>query len=286
MREIIKLLRPRQYIKNLFVLAPLLFSFMFTLQSVTSSILAFALFSLIASSIYILNDIMDVNEDQNHPEKKHRPLVSGKVSIKTAKAIFVFLSTATLIITYFVNIDLFFVILFYFVLNILYSIKLKHISILDISIIAVGFVLRLYAGSVVIDSSLSIWIILMTFLLALFLALGKRRDDILLSDMNLKTRKNIDGYNLEFINISMIFMGAVTITSYILYTVSSEVIVELGSQNLYLTSFFVIIGLLRYLQITFVEQKSGNPTQILYQDTFLKTTLALWIISFIIIVNI
>jgi 4-hydroxybenzoate polyprenyltransferase len=164
--------------------------------------------------------------------------------------------------------------------------KLKHISIIDIFIISTGFVLRLYAGSVSSDIYLSHWIIIMTFLLALFLAIAKRRDDVLLSNQGKETRKNIDGYNLEFVNASMVLMSAVIIVSYILYSVSNEVIQKLDTQYLYLTTFFVILGILRYMQITFVEEKSASPTKIVIKDLFLKLTIVAWLISFIVVVKV
>jgi 4-hydroxybenzoate polyprenyltransferase len=194
-----------------------------------------------------------------------------------------FLSLSSLCMSFVFNTELFIVLLVYFVLNIAYSLKLKHIAILDIFIIATGFVLRLFAGSAVTDISLSMWIILMTFLLAIFLALAKRRDDVLLSLEGQETRKNIDGYNLEFVNAAMVLMAGVVIVSYIQYTISPEVIERLDTNYLYLTSFFVILGVLRYMQITFVEQDSGSPTKVVIRDSFLKVTIFLWLVSFIVV---
>ena len=281
----LQLLRPHQYIKNLFIFAPLLFSFNFTLSSFINASIVFLLFSFIASSVYILNDYMDIEEDKKHPIKKFRPLASGKISKKTAKILFLGISTSTLIISFFYNINLFYILFLYFLLNIAYSLKLKHIALVDIFIIATGFLLRLFAGSSVLDIYLSMWIIIMTFLLALFLALAKRRDDVLLSLQGKETRKNIDGYNLEFVNATMVLMSAVIIVSYILYTVSTEVIQRLHTNYLYLTTFFVILGIMRYMQITFVEEKSGSPTKIVLKDTFLKVTILLWLVSFFVVVK-
>lgn len=286
MKDIVKLLRPHQYIKNLFVFAPLLFSFQFNSATIQSTILAFVVFSLIASSIYILNDLMDIEEDRKHPKKKFRPLASGVVSPFTGKVIFILLSITSLVFSFFVSQQLFYIILIYFILNIAYSLKLKHISIIDIFIIATGFVLRLFAGSSVIDVNLSMWIIIITFLLALFLAVAKRRDDVMLSIEGKETRKNINGYNLEFVNATMVLMAGVIIVSYILYTVSPEVTSRLHSEHLYLTSFFVILGIIRYMQITFVEEKSGSPTRIVLKDRLLQITIVFWLVSFISIVKI
>ena len=285
MKNIIKLLRPHQYIKNIFVFAPLFFSFTFIIKDIINTSIVFVLFSLIASSIYVLNDYMDIEEDKQHPKKKYRPLASGKLNKNTAKLLIVILSSVSLISAYFINKDLFIVLLMYFILNIAYSLKLKHITIVDIFIIATGFVLRLFAGASVINNNLSMWIIILTFLLALFLALAKRRDDVLLSSEGKETRKNIDGYNLEFVNATMVFMSAVIVVSYILYTVSDDVIKRLNTQYLYLTAFFVILGIMRYMQITFVENNSGSPTKLILKDRFLQITIILWLMSFFIIVK-
>jgi len=286
MMNIVKLLRPHQYIKNLFIFAPIFFSFTITTNSISQSLIAFVLFSLIASSIYILNDYMDIEEDKKHPIKSNRPLANGSISKKQAINLFILLSLVSLVSSFLYNISLFFVLLLYFILNIAYSLKLKHISIIDIFIISTGFVLRLFAGSVSSEIYLSYWIIIMTFLLALFLAIAKRRDDVLLSNQGKETRKNIDGYNLEFVNASMVLMAAVIIVSYILYTVSNEVIIKFNTEYLYMTTFFVILGILRYMQITFVEEKSGSPTSIVSKDIFLKVTILAWLCSFIVVVKI
>lgn len=182
--------------------------------------------------------------------------------------------------SFFFNLSLFAILMAYILLNIAYSLKLKHIPIVDIFIIAIGFVLRIFAGATVIGVTSSMWIIIMTFLLALFLGLAKRRDDVKLSFQGLQTRKNINGYNLEFINAAMILMAGVIIVSYILYTVSEEIIQRLGTQYLYLTTFFVILGIMRYMQITFVEEAGGSPTEIVLKDRFLQITILLWLFSF------
>ena len=286
MLDIIKLIRPHQYIKNIFVFAPLLFSFRYTYSDILNISVVFILFSLIASSIYVFNDLMDIEEDRQHPKKKFRPLANEKVKKRTAIIFIFLLSSVSLIGAFSFNQELFYILLFYFILNISYSLKLKHISIVDIFIIATGFVLRLFAGASVIEAPLSMWIIIMTFLLALFLAIAKRRDDFVLSKIGKETRKNVDGYNLEFVNAIMVLMSGVIIVSYILYTVSAEVIERLNTEYLYITAFFVIIGIMRYMQIIFVEENSGNPTMIVLKDRFLQVAILLWLLSFFIVVKI
>jgi 4-hydroxybenzoate polyprenyltransferase len=285
MKEIIKLLRPHQYVKNIFIFAPLLFAFSFSdMHLVALAVITFVLFSLLASSIYIFNDLMDIEADRAHPTKKERPLAKGSVSPRKAKELMLLFASLPLLLSLLIDPYLFMIFVIYFLLNIFYSLKLKHISIIDIFIISTGFVLRLFAGSVAVDIKLSMWIIIMTFLLALFLALAKRRDDVLLSLQGRETRKNIDGYNLEFVNASMVLMAGVIIVSYLFYTVSDTVIARLHTDHLYLSAFFVILGIMRYMQITFVEQKSGSPTKIVLNDRFMQLTIIFWLLSFYLIV--
>jgi 4-hydroxybenzoate polyprenyltransferase len=286
MKTILELFRVHQYIKNVFIFAPLIFVLdikYFLNDGWIYSLVAFVLFSLTASGIYIFNDLMDLDEDREHPTKKNRAIASKKISVPTAIFIMVGLIGISIGISFFVNINLFYVLGIYFLLNIAYSIKLKHVAVLDVFIIATGFVLRLFAGSSVGNIPLSHWIIVVTFLLAIFLAIAKRRDDVLLAMQGKNTRKNIDGYNLEFVNAAMVLMAGIVTVSYILYSISEEVVAKIGTDKLYLTSFFVILGILRYMQITFVEENSGSPTKVVLKDTFLKITLVLWFSSFIFI---
>lgn len=279
--EYIKLLRVYQYVKNLFIFLPLFFALKFTdISLLINTFWAFIAYSLAASGVYIFNDYIDQEEDRKHPKKKFRPIASGAVSPTNALILMSLLMATGLLLSFFINPNLMQLIIFYIVLNIAYSVKLKHIAILDVSIIAVGFVLRLYAGSFATGIELSIWIVLITFLLALFLALAKRRDDVLIFlKSGEKMRKSIDGYNLEFLNIAMTIMSTVVIVSYIMYTQSEEIILRVGP-DLYITAFFVILGVLRYLQITLVKEESGNPTKVLLSDRFLQLIILGWISVF------
>lgn len=286
MKSLIKLLRPKHYIKNIFIFTPLFFSFSFgDPGKILLSVYAFIIFSMAASGIYIFNDLFDLEEDRQHPEKKHRPLASGQIKKKTAYIVMSALLLSALVLSYIINLDFSFVLIGYIIINVLYSINLKHISVLDIVIIALGFLLRVVAGGVVTGIEISMWLIIMTFLLAIFLGLAKRRDDVILSEKGLKTRKNVDGYNLEFINAAMVLMAGVIIVSYILYTVSIDIQQKFNTQNLFYSSFFVVVGILRYMQITFVENNSGNPTNLIYKDKFLQFIIILWILSFLFIVS-
>ena len=173
------------------------------------------------------------------------------------------------------------ILIIYVLLNIFYSLKLKRIALLDVTIIAIGFVLRLFVGSFAYNVSLEIWIVIMTFLLALFLALAKRRDDVLIFNKSgTKMRKSMDGYNLQLIDGSMLVMSAIVIVAYIQYTTSLEIISKFNSEYLYLTALFVTFGVLRYLQITLVEKKSGSPTEVILKDKTMQVNLLLWLLSF------
>jgi decaprenyl-phosphate phosphoribosyltransferase len=286
MREFIKLIRVKQWAKNLFVFVPAFFAgVLFDPKTIESLLLGFLCFSLIASGIYILNDSRDVEADRNHPEKRFRPLAAGTIKIPVALSIMVVFIITGLILAYLVDYYFFLIILIYFTLNLGYCLGLKNISILDIMIVASGFLLRTIAGGVIIDVPLSKWLLIMIFLLALFMALAKRLDDFLINEREGKvSRKNVKNYNLNFVHSGITLISGVIIVSYIMYTISEEVITRMHNEHLYFTSVFVVAGIMRYLQITLVEQKSGSPTKILYSDKFILLTLAGWIISFFIII--
>jgi decaprenyl-phosphate phosphoribosyltransferase len=281
LKNYIALMRPWQYFKNLFIFAPLFFGLKITdIRLLSAAFLAFVSFSLIASAVYVFNDYHDVEEDRLHPAKKYRPLASGSVSKKSAILLMLALLAAGMGGACLLGRQMLFIVSVYLVLNISYTLKLKHLAIIDVFIIAIGFVLRLFIGSAVTNIQLSMWIILMTFLLALFLALAKRRDDVLvfLSGGD-RVRKVIDGYNLDLVNLSMTIIASVTIVSYIMYTVSPEVIKKAHTDKLYLSVVFVLLGIMRYLQIAFVKKKSGSPTDILLRDRFIQLTILGWVVT-------
>ena len=281
MKDYLQLMRPHQYIKNLALFLPAFFALRITDPILLGkTILAAVAFSLAASSVYILNDYRDREDDRLHPVKKNRPLAAGTVSVQNAWILMGVLLLSSLTVLGIMNQTAFFLLVAYLSLNVAYSFGLKHIPIIDIFIIAIGFVIRIAVGAEVGDIPLSMWIILITFLLALFIALAKRRDDVILAAEGKKVRKSIDGYNLEFINGAMMMIGAVMMVAYISYTISPEIQNKFNNQSLYLTAFFVLLGVLRYLQITFVEQKSGHPARILLSDIFLQLTVLAWLATF------
>jgi decaprenyl-phosphate phosphoribosyltransferase len=281
LKSYLRLMRPHQYSKNAFVWFPLLFGHKaHDLLAVLQTLAAFALFCLISSGVYIINDLRDLEEDRRHPTKKNRVLPSGKASRAeaiTLSALCIGLSLGAAILL--LDRRLCLILAAYLLLNVAYSWWLKRLAIIDVVCIAVGFVLRVFAGGVAAGIWPSHWLVLMTFLLALFLALAKRRDDLLLATAAYRPRASLYGYNMEFISLSMALMGGVIVVSYILYTVSPEVMSKHHTENLYLTVFWVILGLLRYLQFTIVKQQSGSPTSILLRDRFLQMVIVFWLIS-------
>ena len=285
-KHYLQLMRIHQWVKNFFIFLPLFFSFkMYHFPLLIADLWAFVGFCLIASSIYIINDWNDIATDRFHPEKRNRPLASGAINKKEALLMILSLVAVGVSVYIFVlgNYIAFALLVSYFILNIFYSLILKHIPVIDISIVAIGFVIRIFIGGVVTDTPLSRWIVVMTFLLAIFLALGKRRDDVVIyEETGDKVRKNVDGYNIPFLNVAIVVVAAVMMVAYIMYTISPEV-TERNGDNLYLTSFFVFVGLFRYLQIIFVEDRSGNPTLIFLKDNFIRIIIILWIISFFVI---
>ncbi len=276
-------MRPHQYIKNLFIFLPLFFALKITDTSLLlNAVIAFIAFSLTASAIYTLNDYHDIEEDRHHPKKKDRPLASGAISKSQAIKIMPILFVAGFTLMAFLSLKATGILAAYVIMNIAYSFYLKHVAILDVVIIAIGFVLRLFIGSSVTGIPLSMWIVVMTFLLALFMALAKRRDDVLIYlDTGKKMRKVIDGYNIQFLDTAMAIMASVVIVAYTIYTTSPEVVARVHSEYLYLTALFVILGVMRYLQVALVLKDSSSPTKIVLKDRFMQLTLIGWVLIFV-----
>jgi 4-hydroxybenzoate polyprenyltransferase len=280
------LLRPKDWAKNLFLFIPLFFSGqLFNWNIYPRLLLGFIAFCCIASSIYIINDYRDIEDDKKHPDKSKRPLASGAVSKKASVIICIVLILSGFTIAYFIREKFLFVLSIYFLLNLAYSFGLKQIPILDIMILAVGFVLRIKGGAVIAYIGVSEWLNIMVFLLALFMAIGKRRDDVLLKlSSGTDMRKAVKGYNLDFLNVVLALVCAVIVVAYFMYTMSPEVLKRLGTYRLYYTCLFVLAGIMRYLQIIFVQSASGSPTKIFYRDRFIQVSLLLWIASFYLII--
>ncbi|MGI6231589.1 MAG: decaprenyl-phosphate phosphoribosyltransferase [Prevotella sp.] len=289
MKDIIRLIRPKQWVKNFFVFIPMFFGgSLLNADDFTASLIVFVAFCLVASSIYCLNDIVDVEADRAHPVKCHRPIASGAVSKGMGYALMAgcaLLSLTTTMLLQENRLTTAAVVVFYWLLNIAYCLKLKQYAILDVCIVAFGFVLRILAGGIATGIVLSNWLVLMTFLLTLFMSFAKRRDDVLRMEKTGEApRKNTSRYNLTFINQAVTITASVTLVCYIMYTVSPEVTARFHTQYLYLTSIFVLLGLLRYIQIAVVDQQSGDPTKIILRDHATQFIVLGWLAAFLLII--
>lgn len=282
----IKLIRPHQWIKNLFLLIPPFFAgVLFHLEIFPQLVIGFFAFSFAASAVYVFNDIKDLKNDLLHPEKKFRPIASGDISIPTAYIMIALLLTSSIWLSLYANLEFLIIIIVYLLLNLGYSLGLKNIAILDIMIISSGFVLRTLSGGLIADVPVSKWLVLMIFLLALFLAMAKRLDDLMVGEeTGLISRKNIGKYNIQFITSGITMLAGIIIVCYIMYSISDGVMDRRHSDDIYLTSIFVIAGILRYLQIILVEKKGWSPTKILYKDNFIIITIVLWVFSYLFII--
>ena len=284
MNLILQLLRIKHWIKNLFLFLPAFFGGVLIYEdNIISLLLSFFLFSLMSSSIYIINDIQDIEEDRNHPTKATRPIASSRISISLAKIIFIFLVIISLTGSFILNQSFFYVVLIYFITNIVYSLGAKDYAILDIVLVSLGFLYRVIAGGIIASVVLSKWLFLLTFLLALFIVLAKRRDDILINnrEKDIVVRKVSKKYNIEFINFSIIMVSSLMIVCYIMYTILGNDFSKQNNFFVFSSSFFVVIGTLRYYQIIFVENNSGSPISLFYEDKFLQLTLICWVSTFI-----
>ncbi len=278
-RDAMLLARPQQWVKNGFVLAPLLFSGRvrepLAIGLAGAALLAFC---LAASSVYMINDVADRVSDQAHPVKRHRPIAAGRVSVPTALGIGLALAIVAIVLGWAIDSTLVLVLASYLGLNLLYTFRLKHVVILDVFAIAVFFLLRLLAGSVAIDVTPSIWLILCGGLLALFLGFAKRRHELqLLGEESADHRSVLSEYSTEFVDQMSTVLLAVTIVSYIMYTVSTEKVVEIGSYALVYSTGFVLYGVFRYLYLVH-QRDGGSPTETLLTDRALLVDVVLWVL--------
>ena len=286
----IKLLRPLQWLKNVFVFAPIFFSNnLLKGEYFWPTLVVFASFCLISSSIYCFNDLKDVEADRQHPKKCKRPIASGKVSVMGGYTMMILCTIGALALIPLANSVntpyLYLIVIGYWLMNIAYCLKLKQFAILDVSIIAIGFVMRVLIGGVVTDIWISHWLVMMTFLVTLFLALTKRYDDFIIFERSgMKPRVSITGYNTVFINEATAIIASVTLVCYIMYSMSPEVVERFGNKYVYLTSAWVFLGLLRYLQNMIVYNHSSSPTKLLVKDHFVQFCILGWIISFFVII--
>jgi len=284
---LIRLLRPKQWIKNFFVFAPLIFSLsLFESSLELEALRAFASFCLTASAVYIINDIRDVDADRAHPEKKTRPIAAGTISTGQALIVLTVLIIMTAIIVTGMNIRFIAVLLSYLLLNVAYSFKLKEVVLLDVFIIAAGFMMRVLGGAYAIDVQVSSWIVLCTLFIALFLGFAKRRGEIVLSDTKgaVSERKVLVAYQVGFVDQMLTIAAAGTVISYALYTVANRTLEVLGTDKMIYTTVFVLYGMFRYLYLIHTSGATENPTNAVTADPTIVVTGILWIISCILLI--
>ena len=280
-RDALQILRPSQWTKNTVLFAALIFAkHLFVIPELLLVVAAFACFCCVASAAYVINDIRDCERDRQHPTKSLRPLPAGRISRRTATLLAVTLATVGLIAAGLLGRGFALFTLFYFLLQLAYTFALKDVVILDVMSIATGFVIRAVAGGVVIGVPVSQWLIICTFLGALFLGFGKRRHElVLLEGRATEHRSSLQEYSPYFLDQMISVVTASTVVAYAIYTASPEVRERLGTDQLYLTIPFVLFGIFRYLYLVHQREEGGNPTQLLLTDGPLLADLVLWILA-------
>lgn len=287
-------LRPKQWIKNLLVFAALFFSekgLIFSWEAWVYTVIGFMTFCGLSGSVYILNDLIDVSKDRLHPVKSLRPLASGQLSVKDAKASLLLILIISLFVAWKISGLFFGVALGYFMLNLAYSFKLKRIVILDVMCIALGFVLRAVAGVGALKTLspeiyISHWLVLATFMLAMFLGLAKRRQEIVNHEENaVKQRGVLADYSPEYIDQMTSILATVAIITYTFYTVSSDTVTKFGTTHLVYTVPIALYGILRYLYLIHLEDEGENPTDLIIGDKPLFFCGIIWILSAISIIH-
>jgi 4-hydroxybenzoate polyprenyltransferase len=285
--QVLKLIRVPQWIKNFFVFVPLVFSLnLFRLDYVLSTLLGFIIFCLTSSIVYIINDIIDAPADRAHPKKKNRPIASGKISPMQGGLISIILTVIIVVLGFTLSSSFIVLIVLYFLINLLYSLKLKHIVLLDIFSIAAGFLIRVLAGAVIIHVAISSWLILTTMFISLFLAVMKRHSELVLitEDSDLTPRKVLAFYSLNFADQIATVAAAGVIICYALYTLAERTITVFKTENLIYTTPFVVFGIFRYMFLVYMNKQGENTTQILLTDVPMIVTVVLYVLTTMLII--
>lgn len=285
--QILKLIRIPQWIKNFFVFVPLIFSLnLFHREYFFSALLGFFIFCLTSSIVYIINDIIDAEADRAHPKKKYRPIASGKISPLTGSVLAIFLGIIVVILCIRLNNSFIILLALYLLINIFYSLKLKHLVLLDIFSIAAGFLIRVLAGAVIINVVVSGWLILTTMFISLFLAVMKRHSELVLlpEDSNSSTRKVLSFYSLDFADQIATIAAAGVIICYALYTLAERTISVFKTENLIYTTPFVVFGIFRYMFLVHMNKRGENTTRILITDIPMILTVILYVVTTMLII--
>lgn len=283
----LKLVRVSQWIKNVFVFVPLLFSqHLFDKDYFLTALLAFVVFCLASSFIYVINDIIDIEADKAHPIKKSRPLPSGVISKRNASIVAVGLVAVIVILLPQLNEEFHYFVIAFVLLNVLYSFWFKHIVILDVFSIATGFSIRVLAGAVVISVPISSWLILTTMFISLFLGVMKRHSELILvaESENAPSRKVLSQYSLNFADQMATVAAAGVIICYALYTVSERTVSAFGTENLIYTTPFVVYGIFRFMYLEYISNKGDNTTKIVFTDLQIILTVIIYTITTVLII--
>lgn len=272
-KDLIILARPKQWTKNLILFAGLVFSGRFlNMLLISKAVIAFGVFCLLSATIYTFNDVLDLEQDKNHPTKRMRPLASGRVGVGQAVVFALFLFVLAMAFSFYLNRSFQIIALCYLLLMVMYSLSLKHLPILDVVVISVGFVLRALAGSVIIPGLISPWLLVCAFLLALVLGFGKRRHElVLLEESSHHHRKVLTEYSPELLDAMIMIAAGSTLMAYSLYTFSAT-----HSRYMMATIPFVAYGIFRYLYLVHIKGEGGSPESILTGDKPMVTAILLW----------
>jgi len=286
MKKYFSLIRLKQWIKNFFVFAPLLFSkHLFEIEYFYKAFIAFLSFCFVSSSVYVINDIIDREKDKLHPKKKLRPIASGQIGLLQAFLILFIFLVSSILTSLKLNYKIAIIIAFYFVLNFSYSFWLKNIVILDIMTISVGFILRVIAGGEAIDVKISNWLILSTFFISIFLAAMKRRSELALFENNdLLTRKVLSEYSTYFADLIGVISASALLISYALYTINENTIEYFGNDYIFYSNIFAAFGIFRFMYLSYKKSKGENATEVMLTDLPMMINLILYVLFIIFVV--
>ncbi|MEE9553116.1 MAG: decaprenyl-phosphate phosphoribosyltransferase [candidate division Zixibacteria bacterium] len=286
-KAILLSMRPTHWVKNLIIFAALVFAQVYMIPGkIGQAFLAFMAFNFATSSVYLINDIFDRENDKKHPVKCQRPIASGKLPISVASVTALVLIAVSIGISASVNLLTLITLAVYILLNFAYSTALKHVVIIDVMTIAAGFVIRAVAGGFAIDVPISAWLLVCTTLLALFLGFGKRRHELtLLSVSATEHRRSLEHYSTPFLDQMISVVTASTVIAYAFYTLSPEVVGHFGTGWLSLTIPFVLYGIFRYLYLIFHKEMGGSPTKLLLTDPPLMLCVLLWLVTVLLVIN-
>jgi 4-hydroxybenzoate polyprenyltransferase len=275
-RDYVRLIRIKHWVKDVFVFAPLIFSLNFYKPIyIGRTLIMVAAFCLAASSVYVFNDVADRERDRLHPKKKDRPIASGAVPVRSALILSAVLFLASVAVCAILGLPSVLIVLTYIAMNVAYSLLLKKQTFIDVMVIATGFLLRVVAGAIAINVELSSWMLLTTFFLSLFLGFGKRRKEV--TEGSNRHRAVFQDYTVELLNSLIIISASLTIITYSLYVVTSKAMIDLGRDKFIATIPFVVFGVFRYMFLIYRHNNGGDPAEVLLKDKVLLIDIALWV---------